>query len=85
MTELDFSCAYKVEGYEGVAWLLICHPRYIVDDDDNCNFGAFANTERVVAHMIGDNREFEFEIDEITPISEDEYCSQCGQMRCNHG
>ena len=35
--------------------------------------------DRVVCHMIGDDREFEFEIDELEKI--DEPCS-CGQVGC---
>jgi hypothetical protein len=40
---------------------------------------------RVVAHMIGDDRDFTFDIDDLTPIPDDAYCACCGQVGCQWG
>jgi hypothetical protein len=42
----------------------------------------YEDREHVRAVMVGDDRVFEFEIDELTPISEDDYCPECGQIGC---
>jgi hypothetical protein len=32
--------------------------------------------------MIGDNREFTIDIDDLAEIQDDEYCHCCGQIGC---
>ena len=39
---------------------------------------------RVVAHMIGDDRDFTFDVDDLTPIAREDYCGECGQIGCAH-
>jgi hypothetical protein len=39
---------------------------------------------RVVAYMIGDDRDFTFDIDDLEPIAREDYCGQCGQIGCSH-
>lgn len=41
--------------------------------------------DRVIAIMVGDNRRFEFDVDELHAIEEDAYCHECGQIGCGHG
>lgn len=95
MSDFDFESAYKVDGYDGVAWRACRHPEtlwipgwlelpdgQLVEDEEDGEF--VENTDLVVCVMIGDNREFEFEIDELTKISDDEFCSSCGQLGCQH-
>lgn len=57
---------YKVEGYDGVAWR--------VDE--------FIEQNMVRCHMIGDDRSFEFDIEELTKIEEGTFCWSCGQIGC---
>jgi hypothetical protein len=35
--------------------------------------------------MVGDDRRLTFEPDEVTPLSENDYCGSCGQIGCTHG
>jgi hypothetical protein len=35
--------------------------------------------------MVGDDREFVVDADEIEPLAEDDFCSDCGQIGCGHG
>jgi hypothetical protein len=94
MPELGFDSAYRIEGYDGIAWGLRGYakewteewyedvgtqsmPDYIVHEPEEIE-----DRTRVEAVMIGDDRVFTFGIDEITPIDEDEYCPECGQIGC---
>lgn len=35
--------------------------------------------------MIGDDKEHVFNIEELTPLDENEFCGECGQINCPHG
>lgn len=57
------------------------------DPDDESNYawdeeGYERPTGNLVAHMIGDDRDFTFEPADLTPIADDEYCAGCGQVGC---
>lgn len=41
--------------------------------------------DTVIAVMVGDNREHEVWVGDLTLLSDDEYCSVCGQIGCTHG
>jgi hypothetical protein len=34
--------------------------------------------------MVGDDRVFAFEVDELTKLDEADFCHQCGQIGCTH-
>ena len=34
--------------------------------------------------MVGDDRHFTFDPDELTPIKRRDYCGECGQIGCTH-
>jgi hypothetical protein len=72
--------AYRVKGYEGIAW------HYIKDetkpDEDTYWTGIEELTGNVVMVMVGDDRKFSFDPTECTSIDEEEYCSSCGQIGC---
>ena len=74
--------AYRVKGYEGIAWRV--YGWETVPDEDTEWTGINTPTGRVVARMIGDDRLFTFEPDEIEPLEREEYCSECGQIGCTH-
>lgn len=38
----------------------------------------------IVAHMVGDDREFRFAPEQLTRIDDDDYCHECGQIGCRH-
>jgi len=80
----DFTKAYRVEGYGGVAWRVIGHEEALDEDYEWTGIKTVIE-DRVVAHMIGDDRDFTFGVDELTPIEDDEFCSECGQIGCGHG
>jgi len=80
----DFTKAYRVEGYGGVAWRVTGHEEALDEDYEWTGIKTVIE-DRVVAHMIGDDRDFTFGVDELTPIEDDEFCSECGQIGCGHG
>ena len=34
--------------------------------------------------MIGDDKHFTFDPDELEPLDREDYCGECGQMGCTH-
>lgn len=77
----DFEPAYIGDGWSsGIAWRAYA---YETEPDQDTEWTGMENpTGRILAHMIGDDRTFTFEPDELTPIGEDDYCPGCGQVGC---
>lgn len=95
MTEtFDFTKTYTVEGYGGIAFRATHFEtertfEYVYvgfgdteDDESYVYEEEERETGRVVAHMVGDDRDFTFDADELTAIDEDDYCAECGQIGC---
>lgn len=66
VSELDTSCAYKVDGSEGIAWTII----------------GPAGGDNVRLRMIGDDQTFTFDVEDLQRIDEEDYCPECGQIGC---
>lgn len=79
--EIDMDGAYRVASYPGVAWRLW---GWVTTKDGDFEWTGMEYTDmtRVRAHMVGDDRAFEFDVDELIPLGEDEYCDGCGQIGC---
>lgn len=60
--------AYQVDGYQGVAWYRARKSR----------------DGRAFMTMVGDDRVFEFDCGDVHRIKDDQYCSICGQIGCQH-
>ena len=70
---------------------------YLVCADEQCDHGTsemcwaegdtslVADTDRVVAVMVGDDRKHVVDVTDLTQINDDDYCSCCGQIGCNWG
>lgn len=88
----DFTKAYRVSGHGGVAWRATSHVEtselihdYYEDDDSSANYAeweSITDYSRVNAHMVGDDANWEFDVSDLTPLEDDEYCSGCGQIGC---
>jgi hypothetical protein len=74
--------AYTVTGYKGVAWRV--YGWETQPDEDTEWSGMEERTGRVVCVMVGDDRRFTFEPDELIPLNDDDYCGSCGQVGCSH-
>lgn len=92
MTKLDFDARYRVESYPGVAFRLIGYnetTQVVESYDPEIDCWLYdelveVDTSMVVAVMVGDNRKHIIDVDELSIITEDEYCSSCGQIGCSH-
>ena len=75
--------AYTVAGYRGIAWHAYGWETQPTDDTEWD--GIEERTGLVVCVMVGDDRRFTFEPEELTPLRDDDYCGTCGQIGCTHG
>jgi len=74
--------AYKVEGYRGIAWTVY---GWETEPDEDTDWSGYENrTGKLVCVMVGDDRRYTFDPDELTPLSLDngDYCPECGQIGC---
>ena len=65
---------YRAAGWDGIAWYVL---GWETEPDEAEN-----RTGRVVARMVGDDRDFTFEPDDLQPIEREEFCGECGQIGC---
>lgn len=73
--------AYRVKGSRGVAWWVL---GWETEPDEDTEWsGMEQRTGRVVCVMVGDDRHFAFDPDEITPLERKEFCGGCGQIGCS--
>lgn len=73
--------AYKAEGWgAGIAWRV--YGWQVEPDEDTEWSGIEERTGKVVAVMVGDDRRFTFDPEDLTPLPDEDYCSECGQVGC---
>ncbi len=73
--------AYKVKGWRGVAFHVL---GWETEPDEDTEWSGYEQrTGRVVAVMVGDDTKHAVDPDDLTPISEDDYCPGCGQIGCH--
>lgn len=74
--------AYQVKGYGGIAWYVL---GWETEPDEDTEWSGCENrTGRIVCVMVGDDKRFSFDEDEITPSAREDYCGECGQIGCRH-
>jgi len=74
--------AYRVKGYGGIAWYVM---GWETEPDEDTEWSGYeVRTGNVVCRMVGDDRDFTFEPNEVTPLRREEYCGECGQIGCVH-
>ena len=77
----DFTARYKVEGEGGIAWYAV-HYEKVYDEDYEWTGIEGENKERVVCIMVGDDREFTFDVEDLVKLDDGDYCTECGQLGC---
>jgi hypothetical protein len=77
----EFPGAYAVKGWgKGIAWRVL---GWETEPDDDTEWTGIENrTGRIVAVMIGDDRHFSVDPDDVKAIEEGSYCPECGQIGC---
>lgn len=77
-TPTDLRGHFAVAGYNGIAFFVRGYAQ-TMDEFDKVDDPQF-----VVAVMVGDDREHIVDIDDLTPIDEENFCAECGQIGCFH-
>lgn len=77
----EFEGRYTVDGWPNVAvWV----KGWEVEPDEDTEWsGCYNKTGNLVVVMVGDDKEHLVDPDDLTEMSEDEYCSCCGQVGCH--
>jgi len=75
--------AYEADGWgSGIAWYVL---GWETEPDEDTHWSGYeVRTGNVVAVMVGDDRRFAFEPDDIQPIDPESFCRDCGQIGCGH-
>ena len=73
--------AYTVDDYgSGIAWHALGW--HTEPDEDTQWSGYEQRTGNVVMVMIGDDRKFSYDPDDIHALEREAYCGECGQIGC---
>lgn len=88
----------KVAGFRGVACVYLGPGKrwvpatYIAEDEDGAEYeaesdeGEWESDDSIARiRMVGDDRVYEVDPDDCTPLAEDAFCADCGQLGCSHG
>jgi hypothetical protein len=67
---------------DGIAWY--CVGPELEDDADTEWTGYQVETGRVLMVMVGDDRKFPTDPEDVQPIADDAFCRDCGQIGCRH-
>lgn len=71
-----------VRGYRGIAWHV--YGWETMPDEDTEWTGQEVRTGRVVCVMVGDDRRFAHDPDDLAALDREAYCGECGQIGCTH-
>ncbi len=74
--------AYTVDSYRGIAWHV--YGWELEPTEDTEWDGIEVRTGKVVCVMVGDDRRFTFDPEDVTPLDDLDYCTECGQVGCTH-
>lgn len=97
-TSIDFDATYSVDVYRGIAFYLVGWKKvwepytYLVTDEEtgeeyeeeSCEGEWIDDPQErtVIAVMVGDDRKHEIDVDDLTPLNDEDYCHECGQIGC---
>lgn len=74
--------AYAVRGYRGIAFYVL---GWETEPDEDTEWSGYeVRTGRVVVVMVGDDRRFAVDLEDVTALDDLAYCAECGQVGCTH-
>jgi hypothetical protein len=73
---------FTVWGSEGIAFY--CAGIETMPDEDTVWTGQENPTGNLLMVMVGDDRKFPTDPDDVIAIGEMDYCAECGQIGCQH-
>ena len=71
----------SIDGEQGFAFLVLRLPERKLSDYEWSGL-VWQHPGRRIVRMVGDDREFEYPVDVMTPLGDDDYCWTCGQIGC---
>ena len=74
--------AYRVRQYPGIAFYV--RGWHTEPDQDTEWTGMEEKTGKIATTMIGDDRIFLIDPDDLEELPRADYCSECGQIGCSH-
>ncbi len=81
ITPINLASRYTVGGYGGIAWYTLGFVK-IRDEDYEWSGIEYEDTDRARMVMVGDDRVFEIDVDDLTALGDNDYCHECGQVGC---
>jgi hypothetical protein len=78
-----WSDAYAVKGWRGIAFRVLGWQ--LEADEDTEWSGIYQRTGDVYVIMVGDDKVWTIDVDDLQPLSVEQFCSECGQIGCKHG
>lgn len=73
--------AVTVDGWDGIAFRVDGLPVRHGPDYEWSGI-IYQHPGRRLVHMVGDDREFDVDVDDLSPLADDDYCGSCGQIGC---
>lgn len=73
--------AYRIDGHGGVAWYVLGWETEPTEDTEWD--GIEERTGQLVCVMVGDDRRWTFDPEDVHPLERHEYCGGCGQIGCH--
>ena len=75
--------AYTVKGWgAGVAWYVM---GWETEPDEDTEWTGYeVRTGKLICTMVGDDRRFSIDPEDVTPLDREDYCGECGQVGCCH-
>ena len=74
--------AYRIDGWSGIAWSILGWETEPYEDTERSGYER--RTGNLIAVMIGDDREFPVDPDDVSELQPEDYCCVCGQIGCHH-
>ena len=74
--------AYRMDGRGGIAWYV--YGWETEPDEETVWSGIEVRTGNIIVCMVGDDRFESVDPDYMIPIADEDYCSVCGQIGCQH-
>lgn len=75
--------AYTVSGWgKGIAFWV---RGWETEPDEDTEWSGYENrTGRLIMTMVGDDAHHSVDPDDVSPLNDDAYCHECGQVGCTH-
>lgn len=96
-SEVDFGMYVVANGYSGIAFWVDDWAKevkeemfsFLEEESGELDWGwdevEIVSDHMVECYMVGDDRKFVFDLDDLTAINVNDFCRSCGQIGCSHG